>query len=254
MTTEIMTSTNTTMDEISEGIFIYHGDCLDLLKQMPDKSVDFVYTDPPFNTGNTQSLKAGSYEDNFTHFMLFIKPILVQLERVTKPDAVINLHFDQREVHYVKVWADQIFGRDKFMGEIIWHFETGSAAKKWWSNKHNTILQYGTKKSTYNIDAVSTTERKAPKPGYEDSKRWASVWNINMSTTDPQRTGYPTQKPEALVSELVAVHTHEGDLCLDPFAGSGTLGAVAKKLGRKALLIDNNIQAIEVMEKRLADE
>jgi site-specific DNA-methyltransferase (adenine-specific) len=77
------------------------------------------------------------------------------------------------------------------------------------------------------------------------------MWHTIVSTTGREKTGYPTQKPEALIRRFVQASSKPGDLCLDPFAGSGTLGAVAAKLGRRYLLIDESPEAGRVMRERL---
>lgn len=231
-------------------IEIIYDDCYKALRGFRGGCIDLIYTDPPYNTGRRQKLSKGSYSDSYSNFHEFMVPVLEQMARVIKDDGSIFLHLDYREVHYVKVWMDKIMGREAFQGEIIWHFETGGSSKSKWSNKHQTILWYSQDPRFY-FDEVPTLDRKAPKPGYEGEKKWSSVWNINMSTTDPQRTGYPTQKPELLVETLVKVHTLPGDTCLDAFAGSGTLGAVCSRLDRDAVLIDSNSEAINIMRERI---
>jgi site-specific DNA-methyltransferase (adenine-specific) len=230
------------------------GDAAVVLKSIPDEKIDLVFIDPPFNTGNDQKLLSSqrAYADKYGDFKSFINPILKELCRISKKSGSIFILLDYREVHYVKVWMDDILGREAFKGEIIWHFETGGQSKTKWSNKHNTVLWYS--KSTnpiFNFDAVPSEVRKAPKPGYEGSKKLSSVWNINMSTTDSQRVGYPSQKPEQLLENIISVHSKQNDVVLDCFAGSGTTGAVAKRLGRRYILIDSNPESISVINERL---
>lgn len=232
---------------------IIEGDSLEVLQKLKPKKFDLVFIDPPFNTGKEQSLLStgNKYEDSFENFKDFFFSILVNLDRVTKDAGSIFVLMDYREVHYAKVWLDEIMGRSSFKGEIIWHFETGGQSKSRWSNKHNTILWYSRSACPkFYFDRVPTETRKAPKEGYSGDKKWSSVWNINMSTTDPQRVGYPSQKPEKLLETIISVHSDEGDVVLDCFAGSGTTGAVAKRLNRKAVLIDKNKKSIEIMKDR----
>lgn len=128
------------------------SDALSLTKSIKDESVDFIYVDPPYNTGKKQSLSSSvstvsymekfEYLDKFSDFKAFIYPILEQFKRILKPNALLNVHLDYREVHYVKVCLDEIFGRAAFKGEIIWKAELGAVSKTWWANKHSTILQY----------------------------------------------------------------------------------------------------------------
>lgn len=234
------------------SVFVIQGDALEQAKLFGRKQFDLIYIDPPFNTKDVQKLGENSYNDKHGNFESFLCPILKQLSEVLTDDGSLFVHLDYREVHYAKVWLDGIMGRAAFQGEIVWHFETGGLSKSRWTNKHNTILWYCKAKEPYfDFAAVPEQPRKAPKAGYEGAKKWSSVWNINVSTTDPERAGYPSQKPEELLGTLVRVHTRPGALCLDVFAGSGTLGAVCEQLGRHAVLVDSNPQAIEVTRRRL---
>lgn len=165
-------------------------------------------------------------------------------------DGLLAVLLDYRAVHAVHNVLSQSF---RSVGEIVWHFETGGASKSWWSNKHNTWVLFAHPDGVpkFNYTAVPTVDRKAPKSGYSGPKKVSSVWNINMSTTDPQRVGYPTQKPVELFRRLVEAHTDPGDLVVDPFAGSGTAGAVG--LGRRYILGDISESAVSVMKRRFSD-
>lgn len=232
-------------------LYVLQGDALQACKGLPPQAFDLIYIDPPFNTGKVQHLAAGHCEDTYEDFESFLRPVLVALVDCLSPEGSLFVHLDYREVHYAKVWLDQIIGRAAFQGEIIWHFETGGLSKSKWSNKHQTILWYSRAKTPYfDFDAVPTTSRKAPKEGYTGDKKWTSVWNINVSTTDPERVGYPSQKPLFLLETLVRVHTKPHAMCLDVFAGSGTLGAACLANDRNAVLVDCNPEAIAVMKKR----
>jgi site-specific DNA-methyltransferase (adenine-specific) len=101
---------------------LFLSDALNLCQKLPSDSIDLIYTDPPYNTGKKQSIVSGvnSYRDIHVDFKQFLYPILVEFERIAKSHATVAVHLDHREVHHVKVWMDEIFGRDKFQGEIIW--------------------------------------------------------------------------------------------------------------------------------------
>jgi site-specific DNA-methyltransferase (adenine-specific) len=167
-----------------------------------------------------------------------------------KPTAVVALCLDHRIVHETKVGVEQL-QQYTFEGEIIYHFELGGVSRSWWTNKHNTILLFSCGNPTFHLDAVPLTERKAGRGNYTTNhRRVNSVWSITLSPTDPQRTGYPNQKPLKLIEPFIAVHTDEGDLVFDPFAGSGTTGLAAKNAGRRYVLSDINPEAIGVMARR----
>lgn len=169
------------------------------------------------------------------------------------------VHLDYREVHYCKVLLDQIFGRDCFISEIIWAYDYGARSKTKWPAKHDNILWYAKDPDNYifNYEVMERLPYMAPglvtpekaALGKTPTDVW---WNTIVSPTGKEKTGYPTQKPLAIIERIVRTHSVEGDLCLDFFAGSGTLGEAAAKNGRRFTLIDDNPKAIEVMEKRLA--
>ena len=266
---------------------IRQGDNLDLLRGVPDGSVQLVYADPPFNTGRTQArervrttaaetdggdrtgfggrryateaLPAGpGYADAFDDYLGFLEPRLAELRRVLSPTGTLYLHLDYREAHYVKVALDGLFGRECFLNELIWAYDYGAKSRRRWPAKHDTILVYVRDPEGYHFDGEAVDREPYMAPGLVTPEKAARgkrgtdvIWHTIVSPTGREKTGYPTQKPEGLVRRFVQASSRPGDLCLDPFAGSGTLGAVAAKLGRRALLMDSSPEAVQVMEERL---
>lgn len=264
---------------------VYFGDNLDLLPTFPDASFNLIYIDPPFNTGKTQSrtriqtikdengdrtgfkgqryrtarLGTRAFADTFSDYLAFLEPRLIQARRLLTPHGSFFLHLDYREVHYAKVMLDGIFGRDSFINEIIWAYDYGARTSKRWSPKHDNILWYANDPANYtfryqDIDRIPymapalVGQDKAAR-GKTPTDTW---WNTIVSPTGKEKTGYPTQKPLAILRRIIAVHSNPGDRILDFFAGSGTTGEAAARLGRSATLIDNNEQALAVMMERLA--
>jgi len=261
------------------------ADNLPHLRTLPDGCAQMVYADPPFNTGRTQTrrslatvgadegdrtgfggrryattlLAESSYKDDFDDYLGFLAPRLEELRRVLAPTGTLYLHLDYREAHYVKLLLDELFGRECFLNELIWAYDYGAKPKGRWPQKHDTILVYVKDPARYHFDAEAVDREPYMAPGLvtpeqrERGKRPTSVmWHTIVSPTGREKTGYPTQKPEALVRRFVQASSRPGDLCLDPFAGSGTLGAVAAQLGRRFLLIDESPDAVATMERRLA--
>ena len=265
---------------------IVEGDNLTILQALPSESVQLVYTDPPFNTGNvrtyqrlrttrdddgdrtgfggrryqSETASSLSYTDAFEQYIDFLRPRLTEIWRVLRADGTLYLHLDAREVHYVKVLLDSIFGRDCFLNEIIWAYDYGGRPKRRWPAKHDNILVFVKDRERYifNQDAIDRIPYMAPGlVGKEKAARgklptdvW---WRTIVGTNAKERTGYPTQKPLALAERIIRASSDEGELVLDPFAGSGTVGEASLALGRRYLLIDSNPEAIEVMERRLPD-
>ncbi len=277
-------------DELRKGcvhhmIDLYQGDNLPILRSLEAESFDLIYVDPPFNTGRDQTrdqlqttrdedqgdrigfkgkkyrtvkLGSKSFADSFDDFLEFIEPRLLEAYRLLKPNGSFFLHLDYREIHYVKVLLDQIFGRTSFINEIIWAYDYGARSKSKWSAKHDTILWYvkDPKNYTFNFDEMDRIPYMAPGlVGPEKAARGKTPtdvwWHTIVSPNGKEKTGYPTQKPEGILSRIVKVHSNPGDQLLDFFAGSGTLGQVAQKLDRNATLIDISDQAIAVIQDRL---
>lgn len=270
------------MDDAAPRILL--GDNLPLLRELPAASVDLVYTDPPFNTGRRQvrrTLEAvadpagdrtgfggrryatrqtalAAYGDAHADYLGFLAPRLAELHRVLAPTGTLYLHLDYREAHYVKVHLDGLFGRACFLNELIWAYDYGGKPRGRWPQKHDTILVYVKDPERYHFDAEAVDREPYMAPGLvtpeqrERGKRPTSVhWHTIVSPTGREKTGYPTQKPEGLLRRFVQASSRPGDLCLDPFAGSGTLGAVCRALGRRYLLIDSSPEAVRVMRERL---
>ncbi|WP_051476863.1 site-specific DNA-methyltransferase [Arthrobacter sp. Br18] len=266
---------------------VVHADNALYLATLPDESFTMIYVDPPFNTGRAQRRQqttmvrsaagAGdrvgfkgmsystvkgmlaSYDDAFEDYWDFLAPRLTEAWRLLTDDGTLYLHLDYREVHYAKVMLDALFGRECFLNEIIWAYDYGARSKRKWPAKHDNILVYVKNPSRYYFDSAEVDREPYMAPGLVTPEKVALGklptdvwWHTIVSPTGREKTGYPTQKPEGLLRRAVAASSREGDWVLDFFAGSGTLGAVAGKLGRKFVCVDENPQAIDVMSKRLA--
>lgn len=264
---------------------IFFGDNLEIMQGMADGSADLLYADPPFNTRKvqgrtrlktvrdpngarvgfsgatyrTEELETKKYSDSFDDYEGFIRPRLEEAYRILAPQGSLYLHLDFREVHYCKVWLDQIFGRDCFMNEIIWAYDYGGKPKNKWPAKHDNILFYvkDPKHYTFNVDHIDREPYMAPGlVGPEKAERGKlptdTWWWSIVGTNSHERNGYPTQKPLGIINRIIRASSNPGDLVMDFFAGSGTVGESCLKLGRRFILIDNNLEAIEVMAKRFA--
>lgn len=266
---------------------VIEADNLQILEGIPDGSFQMIYIDPPFNTGRQQSrqslktVRASSggrigfqgkpystvkgtvsfYDDSFSDYWEFLEPRLEHAWRVLRPDGTLYLHLDYREVHYAKVLLDALFGRECFLNEIIWAYDYGARAKNKWPTKHDTILVYVKDPRNYYFDNAEVDREPYMAPGLVTPEKAARGklptdvwWHTIVSPTGKEKTGYPTQKPLGIVRRMVQASAREGDWVMDFFAGSGTLGAAAAETGRRFLLIDQNVEALDAMEKRLSGE
>jgi site-specific DNA-methyltransferase (adenine-specific) len=261
------------------------GDNLPLLAELADESFQLVYIDPPFNTGKTQTrlrlqtlpddsgdrigfggrryrsevLERSSYRDEFDDYLGFLEPRLLQARRLLNRSGTLYFHVDYREAHYCKLLLDEIFGRDCFLNEIIWAYDYGARTRRRWPAKHDTILVYVKDFRDYYFDSDEVDREPYMAPGLVTAEKAARGklptdvwWHTIVPTSGAEKTGYATQKPEGILRRMVLASTRPGDWCLDFFAGSGTLGAVASKLGRRYVLIDWSPEAVAIMQERLA--
>jgi len=265
---------------------VIEGDNLEFLHSLPSESIDLIYIDPPFNTGKVQSRtsfksqrskegnrvgfkgqsysfvkeKVTSYNDAFTDYWAFLEPRLEEAWRILKPNGTFYLHLDYREVHYAKVLLDALFGIDSFLNEIIWAYDYGARSKSKWPTKHDNILVYVKDPENYTFNNLAVDREPYMAPGLvtkekaELGKLPTDVWwHTIVSPTGKEKTGYATQKPEGILRRIIQASSNEGDWVMDFFAGSGTTGAVAAKLDRKFIMVDQNPEAIEVIRKRIPE-
>jgi site-specific DNA-methyltransferase (adenine-specific) len=261
------------------------GENLDLLPRFADGCFQLIYIDPPFNTGRSQTrrtlrtvrdvagerkgfqgrryrstlLSQSSYRDEFDDYLSFLAPRLEHARRLLAREGTLYFHIDYREAHHCKLLLDEIFGRDCFLNELIWAYDYGARTKRRWPAKHDTILVYVRDLTAYHFDSQAVDREPYMAPGLVTPEKGAAGklptdvwWHTIVPTNGQEKTGYPTQKPEGIVRRMIQASTRPGDWCLDFFAGSGTLGAVAASLGRRYVLIDSNPQAVEIMHARLA--
>lgn len=265
---------------------IHFGDNLGVLAAMPPESVDLIYIDPPFNTGRTQrrvttraervaegedgdrtgfagrryrtvEVDSQEYADSFDDYLAFLEPRLREAHRLLKPDGSLFVHLDHHECHYVKVLLDGIFGRASFINEIVWAYDFGARSTTRWPCKHDVIFWYAKDPANYqfHLEACDRIPYLAPRlvgpvkaaRGKYPTDVW---WHTIVSPNGHEKTGYPTQKPVAILERIVKVHSRPGDLLLDFFAGSGSFGEAALRHGRRCILVDNNPAALRVLERR----
>jgi site-specific DNA-methyltransferase (adenine-specific) len=209
---------------------------------------------------SSRLLRSLSYDDEFADYLAFLEPRLERARELLAADGTLYFHIDYREAHYCKLLLDEIFGRDAFLNELIWTYDYGAKPRRRWPAKHDTILVYVRTPGGHHFDPDAVEREPYMAPGLvsaekaQRGKRPTDVWfHTIVPTTGREKTGYPTQKPEGVLRRMVAASSRPGGWCLDPFAGSGTLGAVCRELGRRFVLVDSNPVAIEVMRDRLQE-
>jgi DNA modification methylase len=264
------------------------GDNLEVLKSIESESIDLIYLDPPFFSNRTYEVIWGddgekrSFEDRFAggidHYISWLKVRVRQMYRILKPTGSIFLHCDWHASHYIKcqILDDPLlFGRNNFRNEIAWcYMGPGSPGVKQFLKKHDTIFWYSkSDKWLFNIDDVRFPHSDKTKEnfksglagsGFEGAPREINEFgkvpedwwtDIAIAARFPKNSenniGYPTQKPVKLLERIIKAASNEGDIVLDPFVGGGTTVAVANRLNRNWIGIDQSVMAIKVTDLRL---
>jgi DNA modification methylase len=245
---------------------------------------DLIYIDPPFfsrmnygaeiklksESGKTiPALRGTAYSDawggDIEAYLHMLAPRFFGFRELLSRTGCLWVHLDWHAVHYVKILLDAIFGAENLVNEVIWNYKSGGVSRRRFARKHDTLLFYAkTKEYRFNPQKEKSYNRglkpyrfKGVKE-YRDETGWYTlvnmkdVWQLDMvGRTSAERTGYATQKPEALLARILESCTGEGDLCADFFGGSGTLAAAAERMGRRWLLCDSGRLAAINAQKRM---
>jgi DNA modification methylase len=267
------------------------GDNLEVMKTMEDETVDLIYLDPPFFSNRNYEVIWGddgeirSFQDRWSggidHYIAWLKERVVEMHRILKPTGSIFLHCDWHANAYIRVdILDKVFGINNFVNEIIWCYAGPVNAKNRMPQKHDTIYFYSksndyfytgdTIRIPYNEETVARTNRGASNTGIMANVKgnvverhknrldkngkvpedyWIDIPRIQGNGNE--RIGYPTQKPMALLERIIKCASNEGDIVFDPFVGGGTTVAVADKLKRQWIGIDQSVAAVKVTDLRL---
>ncbi|MGL4595609.1 MAG: DNA methyltransferase [Thermoguttaceae bacterium] len=207
-------------------------------------------------------------------YLTYMSQRIVEMHRILKQNGSLYLHCDQTACHYLKVLLDGIFGKNNFVTEVIWSYAWGVRTTKRWNRKHDVILMYA-KGQDFTFNYKDVLEERKMSESTENRLKYSGAmttdWNKGRGTeklalpTDvwyiptingmsKERTGYPTQKPLALLRKIVAASSNEGDIVLDPFCGCATTCVAAQQLERKWIGIDIEKQAVNVLIDRLSDD
>ncbi len=285
---------------IGPGGEMLMGDVLELLPSLTEQyagKVQLVYLDPPFGTGHSFCMRVRvgekewrtgsgtllmqSYDDalDTNEYLAMMREVLIATRKLLSDTGVVYLHVDFRMHARLRILMDEVFGEQNFLNEIIWSYQTGGRARKFFSRKHDIILFYRkTKKYYFNLEAVPVNrvdvrrnhmKRHVDPDGrvyrsirsggkvytyYDDEPTFpGDVWDdvSHLQQKDPQRTGYETQKPVKLLERIILSSSAPGDLVCDLFTGSGTTLEAAAEAQRRFLGVDYNAFALQVSRRRL---
>ncbi len=265
-------------EELLQSSALILGDGLDVARMLPPGCVDLIYLDPPFGTGTARRALRGrsgrfalgtevAYSDpGGGRLSPWLKALLVEARRVLRPGGALFLHLDWRLAHHGRLFLDELFGEAQFLNEIVWHYATGGIPARWFARKHDTILYYrnGPGHTFHRQREVKRLKHRVARSGveeFQDADGWFryrfldDVWDIPWLTQDArERTGYPSQKPVALLRRILEAATDPGMRVADFCGGSGTTAVAAMRLRRRWLSCDSAPLAVRVARDRLAAE
>lgn len=228
------------------------GDCLDILRELPRAFADLAYIDPPFNTGSTQAAINGAYRDRWggmREYLEFLRPRVEAVREALGPDGSILLHCDWRACHHLRLLLDDLFGSGNFVNHIVWAYGLGGSSPRRFARKHDDILFYARGGGYYFKPPMVPATSNRMRGQLKKATDVIAIPTINNMATE--RSGYPTQKPLALLELLVDACCPPGGTVLDPFCGSGTALIAAARSGRRYLGIDVSAQAVAMARRRV---
>lgn len=265
------------------------GDNLHVMRQLPSESIDLIYIDPPFFSGRQYNVIFGDqnelrsfsdiWEGGMPGYLIWLNARLYEMKRLLKKTGSIYVHLDWHASHYAKVEMDKIFGYDRFVNEIVWSYQGTGAPKEGYKHKHDILLFYARTPHVYfdaNAAGEPMTEKtkakftmtdedgrlykhyKHPNGTYyrqylnvDKLTRMRDVWEISTIQSWNEKIGYPTQKPEALLEQVIKGSCPESGVVADFFCGGGTTAAVAQRLGRRWIACDQSRVAVAITADRL---
>lgn len=266
-------------------MILIHGDNLEALSDLRSSCegrVTLAYLDPPFLTGREHRTTDGriAFDDRWPSRGAYLASLgerIALVRALLAPHGSMVVHVDPKTSHYVKVLCDEIFGDDAFASEIVWRYRRWPSKTRNFQRMHDVLLRYrkdpkisprwnqlyeapaastletwGTAKQRAVVDGDGQRVRSSSMTEESPGVPLGDVWEISViAPVARERTGYPTQKPLALLERLILALSDPGDLVLDPFCGSGTTLAAAVAHGRRSIGIDSSAVAIEVVQRRL---
>ena len=263
-----------------------------MLKEYRGK-IDLIYIDPPFDSkadykkrvkikkqfieNDSNTFEEKQYGDIWTNdeYLQFMYERLTLIKELLSDKGTIYLHCDWHRSHYLRFMLDEVFGANNFVNELIWHYSGAGTPKGCWAKRHDNLFVYSkTDNYIFNADEVRIEYSESTKERFSHTIRNVrdgidfGEQSLNPLGKYPEdvvqipieapsaniRTGYPTQKPEALLEKIIKASSNPGDLVFDCFMGSGTTQSVAMKLGRKFIGADINLGSIQTTTKRILTE
>lgn len=230
------------------------GDSLIELQNIPDKSINLIVTDPPYNLNKDYGNNQDKLE--FDEYLLFSRKWLTEAKRVLKDDGTIYVFMGMRYISYIYDILEKELGM-YFNSWITWFYTQGVGKTKGFSPRHDDILMFtkNIKKFTFNLDSIRVPQKYYRSVNNMRGANPGNVWEFShMHYCNKNRKKHPTQKPEGLYERMILASSNEGDTILDPFLGSGTLLRVCQQTNRNGIGIEINPEYVEMAKERLLEE
>lgn len=228
------------------------GDAINLLKELPDKCINLIVADPPYNLGkdygNNHDLKG------FDEYIEFTRQWTSEAKRVLSDDGTIYVFMGVRFISYLY----DILDREQnlfFNSWIVWHYTQGMGKTKGFSPRHDDILVFNKSKNfKFNLDDVRVPQKYFRERNNMRGANPGDVWQFShVHYSNPNRQNHPTQKPEGLIERMILASSDKGDTVLDPFSGSGTTLRVCQQLERNCIGFELNPEYVEMTKNRLSE-
>ena len=229
------------------------GDAIEELKKIPDKSVNLIVTDPPYNLNKDYGNNNDKLE--FVEYLNFSRTWLKEAHRVLKDDGTIYVFMGMRFISYIYSILEQELGM-YFNSWITWHYTQGIGKTKGFSSRHDDILMFTKhpKNFIFNLDDIRVPQKYYRSINNMRGANPGNVWEFShIHYCNKNRKLHPTQKPEALFERMVLASSNKDDLVLDPFLGSGTMLRVCQQTNRKGIGIEINPEYIDMIKIRLSE-
>lgn len=235
---------------------IYFGDTLKVLKELEDELATLIYIKPPINLTEIQvtqlapdhesDIRFGEseYVGIFSKYLAYLDPLLREAYRLLSSEGTLYFHCDYRKVHYCKaVLLDDIFGRERFLNEIIWACDIGDTSLNRWPAKHENILVYvkDTNEYVFNLDNIDRIPYMAPDLVGPHKRKTGKL---------PTDTWWDTLVTGNIIDRIIEASTNPGDIVLDLFATEGSTGESCIQLSRNFVLIENNLKMIRELSNK----
>lgn len=245
-----------------EDAIIYHGDCLEVLGNLPGESIDLIFADPPYNIGK----KFGEFKDSWPSDSAYAEWCYQWLEtciRKLKPTGSLYVMTSTQAMPYIDLWLRE---RINILSRIVWHYDSsGVQAKKYFGSLYEPILYCAKDAKNYTFNAADIEVeartgavrklidyRKGVPTPYKATKVPGNTWYLpRVRYRMPEYEEHPSQKPEALLERIIKASSNPGDTVLDPFGGTFTTCAVAQRLGRRSIGIEMQAEYVRIGLRRL---